>query len=139
MAYTESFSDYEAVDFAKEQEVLKYILLKGCAWAVDISRGITMDIHTVNSSLSRLMKKKDIILVEPFERFTPPDIVMTRAKTLYAENCSSTTPEHWAKRSFFYATDEGLQKFAMREKGGHLRAHVIYLIIYNLIKKEVEN
>src|SRR3990167_2086081 len=127
--------NYEHQSFEKEENILGYIALKGCAWSTDIARNLLMDSEEVNKLLAKLIHNKAVAVVAPFERFTPPDIVMTREKDLKVETGNSLTPENWAKRSFFYLTDEGLDNWMARNKGKGLRAHNIYIGMHSLILK----
>ena len=125
-------SDYEADNWNKTERVLSYIALKGCAWPLDIKRNCLIQIEDVNRILNELMHRKDIQIVRPFERFTPPEIVLTRLQTLQAEAMNSLTPENWAKKSFFYMTKEGFDKWVSRNRGKHMKAHNIYIDMFSL-------
>lgn len=123
---------YEHENFEKEEKIIAYIALKGCAWASDIARGLLIDNEETNKLLARLVHRKDITVVTPFERFTPPEIIMTRANDLGIEAANSITPENWAKKSFFKLTEEGFHKWRIRHKGEGLRAHKVYIQEFNL-------
>ena len=124
---------YEHENFEKEEKILGYIALKGCAWSTDIARNLLINCEEVNKLLARLIHEKDVAIVRSFERFTPPDIVMTRTEDLQIEAANSLIPENWAKRSFFHLTDEGFHSWLERNKGKHLRASNIYLKMFSLL------
>jgi len=129
---------YEHHNFEREEKILGYIALKGCAWSTDISRNLLMDSEEVNKLLAKMIVEKQIIVVVPFDRFRPPAIVMTRAAEIFNENANSLTPENWAKRSFFYLSFEGLDNWIAGNRSKGLKAHVIYLEMYNIILDPIE-
>ena len=125
-------SSWEAEKFSKREAVLNYIALKGCAWSADVRRNLLFSQEDINQILAELVHEKTIQIVRPFERFSPPDIVMTRLRDLQVEAANSLTPENWNKRSFFFFTEDGFHKWVARHSGEHKRAHNIYLNLFSL-------
>lgn len=128
----DNLNNWEADRWNKSEQVLAYIALKGCAWPTDLARNLLMKIEDINQILGELVHRKDIVRILPFERFSPPEIVMTRASDLTIEASNSMTPENWAKKSFFRLTEEGFHKWRERHKGEHLRAHRVYISLFDL-------
>lgn len=124
---------YEAEVFSKKERILDHIAKKGCSWAQDIVRGTLIPFEDTNRILMELLFDKTIQLVQPFERFVPPPIIMTRINELQVEAANDLQPENWAKRNFFYFTDEGLEKWIIRNQGKGRRCHNIYIDMYSLI------
>lgn len=134
MAYSGlSSTSIDAFNFARREQIEAYIAFKGCAWAVDIARHCLIDIFEVNKILTELCHTKTLQVVAPFERFSPPPIVMARGKDIYIENANSLAAEHWPKKSFFFFSEKGFFEWCTKQKGKGARAHTVYLETYNIL------